>query len=133
MRLSRYLLLLFFFTGVSGCEKDTLTLLTEGEWQFENMITYSSITSIYEYTEAKKIVLINGTLVFNSDGTYILDSPEIDAETGTWVLRGSELILNKGTNRSVSIDEISRDKLVYHETALYLNRDPYTISYYWKR
>lgn len=132
-RLTRYLLLIPILAGLPGCEKDTLTLLTDGEWQFRNMITYSSILSVSTYVETRKSVMTNGTLVFNTDGSYILDSPEIDAETGSWVLRGSELILNNRTDRTTSIDDISRDQLVYHETSITLGGEPYTITYYWKK
>ena len=133
LRFTRYLLLIAIIAGFSGCEKDTLTLLTDGEWQFSNLTTTSLNEDVQALVALGKAIMTDGTISFDQDGTYIMDSPVIDAETGTYELVGSQLIFNDGTVRTASIDEITKDKLVYLETYIYLDTETYTIKYSWKR
>ena len=124
-------LFIFLFTG---CEKDNLTILTDGVWQFENFTTTSDNDDIRSLVALGKAIMTDGTLTFSDDGSYTLDSPIIDPETGSYELVGStQLIFNDGIARTASIDEISKKKLVYIETYLYLDVTTYSVKYVWVR
>jgi hypothetical protein len=124
-------LFIFLFTG---CEKDNLTILTDGVWQFENFTTTSDNDDIKSLVALGKAIMTDGTLTFSDDGSYTLDSPVIEAETGSYELVGStQLIFNDGIARTASIDEISKKKLVYIETYLYLDVTTYSVKYVWVR
>ncbi|MFN2378674.1 MAG: hypothetical protein ABR519_00525 [Bacteroidales bacterium] len=116
----------------SGCEKDNLDLLSGSTWDFENLTTTSSNEDIQTLIALGKALMTDGTLEFASGGDYTLDSPTINTETGTWELVGNnQLIFNNGTPRTATIDEISKKKLVYIETYLYLDSETYTVKYTW--
>ncbi len=134
--ISKIAVLILFIAGFSGCEKDNLNLLTDGAWNFEDFSTSSENPDIQSLVALGKAVLTDGTLEFSSDDTYIMDSPIIDAETGTWELVGtSQLIFSVtgGLVRTATIEEISKKELIYLETYTYLDTETYTIKYTWVR
>jgi hypothetical protein len=126
------LLLLTAMLLFSGCEKDNLDLLSGSKWDFENLTTSSSNEDIQSLIALGKALMTDGTLEFSSGGDYTMDSPTINAETGTWELVGNnQLIFNDGTPRTATIDELSKKKLVYIETYVYLDSETYTVKYTW--
>lgn len=126
------LLLLTSIMLFSGCEKDNLDLLSGSKWDFENLTTPSSNEDVQALVALGKALMTDGTLEFSSGGDYTLDSPTISSETGTWELVGNnQLIFNDGIPRTATIDEISKSKLVYIETYVYLDTETYTVKYTW--
>lgn len=132
--ISKIAVLILFIAGFSSCEKDNLNLLADGTWNFEDFSTSSENPDIQSLVALGKAVLTDGTLEFSSDDTYIMDSPIIDAETGTWELVGtSQLIFSVtgGLVRTATIEEISKKELIYLEIYTYLDTETYTIKYTW--
>lgn len=126
------LLLLTAIMLFSGCEKDNLDLLSGSKWDFNNLTTPSSNEDVQALVALGKALMTDGTLEFSSGGDYTLDSPTISSETGTWELVGNnQLIFNDGIPRTATIDEISKSKLVYIETYVYLDTETYTVKYTW--
>ena len=135
IHLLKYIFLLVLVTGLTGCKKDNLTLLTDGTWKFRNLTTNSDNQDIQNLVALGKAILTDGTLVFYDDDTYVMDSPVMqDAESGTWDLVGStQLIFDDGVPRTASIDNLTKKELVYLETYVYLDQETYTIKYTWEK
>jgi len=135
--LSLILAVLSFSLVFNSCEKDNLTLLTEGTWQFENFTTTSDNSDIQSIIAFGKAALTDGTLDFTSDGNYTMDSPIIEAETGEYELIGNNQINFKASGSVAAIpstiEEIKKDKLVYNQTYIYLDVESYTVTYTWVR
>lgn len=105
--------------SLSSCEKDRLSLLTGGEWQFENITTNNEDQNIKDIVAGLKAIYTDGTLRFFSDNTYIKEFALIDDESGTWELVGSTQLIfspDAGGVMTSSIDKISKSELVYIET-----------------
>ena len=130
--LIRVTLLLSFIISVSSCQKDNLELLSDTTWDFEDFSTDSENTTIQGLIDVGKAILTDGTLDLNSDGTYTMDSPIIDAETGTWELVGTNQILftEDGISRPATLEEVTKSKLVYFETYVY-ESESYSVKYVW--
>ena len=133
----RIAIALILVSGLSSCKKETLELLSGTTWEFENYTTTSENPDIQTWVTLGKGILTDGTLTFSEDGSYEITSPIMEnqqiAETGTWELIGSsQLILTTGgVPRTVSIDEITKNRLVYFETYIYLDTETYTIKNVW--
>ncbi len=136
IRISAYILLTLTIISLSGCEKDRMTLLTDGQWNFKNLTTDSDNSDIKTLIALGKAVLVDGTLDFSDDGTYEMASPLIDTETGTWKLTGETQLLRTpdGETNGVpaSIDKLKKSELVYIETYVY-NDITYSAIYTWVR
>lgn len=120
--------------SLSSCEKDRVTLLTDGVWSFQNITTNSDDDAIKTLVAGLKAVYTDGTIQFFSDGTYVKEFPLIDDETGTWELVGeSQLVFNiDGLGISTSsIEEISKKELVYIETLVDQNQNPFNTTTTW--
>ncbi|MCD4770553.1 MAG: lipocalin family protein [Bacteroidales bacterium] len=130
---SKIAVLTVLIVCISGCEKDNINLLEDGTWNFEDFSTESDNSDIQSLVALGKAVLTDGTLVFSSDDSYVMDSPVIDTETGTWELVGtSQLIFtNSNGTRTATIEEISKKELIYLETYMFLDTETYTVKYTW--
>jgi len=134
IRFSTYILLSTMLLSLSSCEKDRVTLLTDGVWSFQNITTNSDDDAIKTLVAGLKAVYTDGTIQFFSDGTYVKEFPLIDDETGTWELVGeSQLVFNiDGLGISTSsIEEISKKELVYIETLVDQNQNPFNTTTTW--
>ena len=134
IRFSTYILLSTMLLSLSSCEKDRVTLLTDGVWSFQNITTNSDDDAIKTLVAGLKAVYTDGTMQFFSDGTYVKEFPLIDDETGTWELVGeSQLVFNiNGLGISTSsIEEISKKELVYIETLVDQNQNPFNTTTTW--
>lgn len=134
IRFSAYLLTAAVLLSMSSCEKDRVSILTDGMWQFENITTSSDDDNIKAIVAGIKAVFTDGTLQFFSDGTYQMEFPLIDDETGSWELVGqSQLVFNidGGGIRTASIEEISKKELSYIETLVDLDQNSFNTTTTW--
>ncbi|MEA1887344.1 MAG: lipocalin family protein [Bacteroidota bacterium] len=134
IRFSLYIIMAAMLISLSSCQKDRLTLLTDGVWKFENITTHNEDEAIKTIVAGFKAVYTDGTMQFFSDRTYIKEYPLIDDETGTWELVGeSQLVFTPdgGVVQTASIDEISKKELVYIETFLDQNQNPFNTTTTW--
>lgn len=125
-------ILISFIISLSGCQKDNLELLSDTVWDFENFSSDTENTTIQGLIALGKAGLTDGTIEFNSDGAYTMDSPLINAETGTWELVGSNQIVftTGGISRPATLEEVTKSKLVYFETYVY-ESETYSVKYVW--
>lgn len=131
---SLYIIMALLMAGISSCEKDRVTLLTDGVWTFENITTDSEDEAIKTIVAGFKAAYTDGTLQFFSDGTYTMEFPLIDNETGTWELVGeTQLVFNPsaGAVGTASIDNITKSELVYLETFIDTNSNPFNTITTW--
>lgn len=81
--------------------------------------------------------MTDATLVFNGDGTYIIDSPLTeDPSTGTWSLVGDDQLIMDPDDMSAStanIEKLSKDELKYIETFSDEGGNPYSVTTSWVR
>lgn len=132
--LSTIIILAFLVTGLNSCKKDNETLLTDGIWNFENITTDSVDESIQTIVAGFKAAYTDATLQFFSDGTYVIEYPLIDDETGTWELAGSSKLIftpDGGGLKSAVIEDISGKELVYLETFVDTNSNPFNTTTTW--
>ena len=129
--------LLLIIAGFSSCEKDNLTLLTDGTWEFSNMTTDSPDTDIQTWIAFGKALMTDATLTFFDDETYEMTSPLMESpETGTWKLIGESqlnLVPAGSIVSSNSIDKLEKSALVLIETFIDEQSNPYTVTTSWVR
>ena len=136
IRFSTYIIISIMLLSLSSCEKDRVTLLTDGVWKFENITTNSSDDAIKVIVAGLKAIYTDGTMEFFSDGTYIKEFPLIDDETGSWELMGETQLVfspDAGGVQTASIDKISKKELVYIETYLDPDQIPFNTTTTWVR
>ncbi|MDT8400477.1 MAG: lipocalin family protein [Bacteroidales bacterium] len=129
-----YILITVLLLSLSSCQKDRVTLLTDGVWQFENITTNSENETIKTIVAGFKAVYTDGTMQFFSDGTYIKEFPLIVDETGNWELVGKTQLVftpDGGLVQTASIDKISKSELVYLETFVEGDQNTFTTSTTW--
>jgi len=129
-----YLLISVLLLNLSSCQKDRVTLLTDGVWKFENITTNSENETIKTIVAGFKAVYTDGTMQFFSDGTYIKEYPLIDDETGNWELVGETQLVftpDGGLVQTASIDKISKSELVYLETFIEGDQNTFTTVTTW--
>ena len=134
IRFSTYIIISIMLLSLSSCEKDRVTLLTDGVWKFENITTNSSDDAIKVIVAGLKAIYTDGTMEFFSDGTYIKEFPLIDDETGSWELMGETQLVfspDAGGVQTASIDKISKKELVYIETYLDPDQNPFNTTTTW--
>ena len=134
IRFSTYIIISIMLLSLSSCEKDHVTLLTDGVWKFENITTNSSDDAIKVIVAGLKAIYTDGTMEFFSDGTYIKEFPLIDDETGSWELIGETQLVfspDAGGVQTASIDKISKKELVYIETYLDPDQNPFNTTTTW--
>jgi len=136
IRFSTYIIISIMLLSLSSCEKDRVTLLTDGVWKFENITTNSSDDAIKVIVAGLKAIYTDGTMEFFSDGTYIKEFPLIDDETGSWELMGETQLVfspDAGGVQTASIDKISKKELVYIETFIDPDQNPFNTTNTWVR
>ncbi len=134
IRFSIYIIMAAVLVSLSGCQKDRVTLLTDGVWKFENITTKSEDEAVKTLVAGFKAAYTDGTMQFFSDGTYIKEFPLIDDETGTWELVGETQLVftpDGGVVQTASIDRIRKKELVYLETFLDQNQNPFNTRTTW--
>ncbi|MEN8156787.1 MAG: lipocalin family protein [Bacteroidota bacterium] len=124
----------------SCADPDSTTLLTDGIWNFSNMTTDSEDENIKTFIILGKALMSEGTLEFQEGGDYIMTSPAMeelgDPDTGTWTLVGDHTLTmtNADGIPSVnSIDELSKDKLIYVETFVDQELGTHSVTMTWVR
>lgn len=136
IKYSTYIIISIVLLSFTSCEKDRVTLLTDGLWKFRNITSNSDDDAIKAIVAGLKAVYTDGTLEFFSDGTYVKEYPLIDDETGTWELLGETQLVfspDAGGVLTASIDEISKKELVYIETFVDQNQNPFNTTTSWGR
>ncbi|MBN1388871.1 MAG: hypothetical protein JW965_10515 [Bacteroidales bacterium] len=134
IRYSAYIIISILLMSLSSCEKDRITLLTDGVWKFENITTNSDDDAIKAIVAGLKAVYTDGTMQLFSDGTYVKEYPLIDDETGTWELVGETQLVfspDAGGIQTASIDQLTRKELVYIETYVDQNQNPFNTTTTW--
>ncbi len=134
IRISAYIIITVMLLGISSCEKDRVSILTDGVWNFENITTTSDNETIKIFVAGLKAVYTDGTMQFFSDGTYIKEFPLLVDETGNWELVGATQLVftpDGGLLQTASIDKISKNELVYLETFLDDEQNPFTTVTTW--
>lgn len=134
IRSSAYIIIAAMMTLLSSCEKDRVTLLTDGVWTFENITTNSDDDAIKTIVAGIKAYHTDGTLQFFSDGTYVMEFPLGDDETGTWELVGETQLVfspDAGGVQTSSIEKINKSELVYIATFVDQNSDPFNTTLTW--
>jgi hypothetical protein len=131
-----FALFLLLLTGVTGCEKDPSTLLTDGVWTFENLTTDTEDENIRSLITLGKALLTDATLEFQAGGTYIITSPLADEpSTGTWSLIGEDQLIMDPDDESSStgnIETLTKTQLTYIETFPHQS-GAYTVTTTWVR
>lgn len=133
-KFSLYIIIALFISVLSSCEKDRVTLLTDGIWTFENITTSSDDDVIKTLVAGLKAYHTDGTLQFFSDGAYVMQFPLGDDETGTWELVGETQLVfspDAGGVQTSSIDNISKSELVYIATFVDQNSDSFNTTLTW--
>ncbi len=131
-----YIIIFFLSLGLSSCEKDRITILTDGVWSFSNITTTSEDETVKTMVAGMKAVYIDGTIQFFSDGTYIKEFALFDDEPGTWTLVGdTQLVLtpDDGVAQTSSIDKIKKDELVLIDTFVDAELNTFNTLTTWKR
>lgn len=134
IRFSIYIIMAALLISLSSCQKDRVTLLTDGVWKFENITTDSEDEAIKTIVAGFKAAYTDGTMQFYSDGTYIKEFPLIDDETGTWELVGETQLVFDADGigiQTASIDKINKKELVYLETFVDQNQNPFNTRTTW--
>jgi hypothetical protein len=134
IRYSAYIIISIIILSLSSCEKDRVTLLTAGVWKFENITTNSDDDAIKTIVAGLKAVYTDGTMQFFSDGTYVKEYALLDDETGTWELVGeTQLVFSPdvGGIQTASIDKITKKELVYLETFVDQDQNPFNTTTTW--
>jgi hypothetical protein len=134
IRYSAYIIISIIILSLSSCEKDRVTLLTDGVWKFENITTNSDDDAIKTIVAGLKAVYTDGTMQFFSDGTYVKEYALLDDETGTWELVGeTQLVFSPdvGGIQTASIDKITKKELVYLETFVDQDQNPFNTTTTW--
>lgn len=134
IRFSTYIIISIIILSLSSCEKDRVTLLTDGVWKFENITTNSDDDAIKTIVAMLKAGYTDGTMQFFSDGTYVKEYALFDDETGTWELVGeTQLVFSPdvGGIQTASIDKITKKELVYIETYPDQDQNPFNTITSW--
>lgn len=134
IKYSTYIIITIVILSFSSCEKDRITLLTEGVWKFKNITTSSDDDAIKTIVAMLKAGYTDGTMQFFSDGTYVKEYALFDDETGTWELVGeTQLVFSPdvGGIQTASIDKITKKELVYIETYPDQDQNPFNTTTTW--
>ena len=134
IKYSTYIIITIVILSFSSCEKDRITLLTDGVWKFENITTNSDDDAIKAIVAGLKAVYTDGTMQLFSDGTYVKEYPIIEDESGTWELVGeTQLVFSPdvGGIQTASIDRITKKELVYLETFVDQDQNPFNTTTTW--
>ncbi len=134
IKYSTYIIITIVILSFSSCEKDRITLLTDGVWKFENITTSSDDDAIKAIVAGLKAVYTDGTMQLFSDGTYVKEYPIIEDESGTWELVGeTQLVFSPdvGGIQTASIDRITKKELVYLETFVDQDQNPFNTKTTW--
>jgi len=134
IKYSAYIIISIVLFSLSSCQKDRITLLTDGVWKFENITTNSDDDAIKVIVAGFKAVYTDGTMQLFSDGTYVKEYPLIDDETGSWELAGeTQLIFSPdvGGIQTASIEKVTKKELVYLETFVDQNQNPFNTTTTW--
>jgi len=106
--------------ALTGCETDNTALLTDGVWTFENISSDSEDEDTQGWILIAKALLVDATLEFKLDMTYILDAPLAEEpETGTWSLVGDDQLImtsDDGVPSTSNIETLSKKELKFIET-----------------
>jgi hypothetical protein len=129
---------LFLMLSMTACsDPDATTQLTDGIWKFRNMTTDSEDETIKGWVALGKALLTDATLEFQSDKTYLMDSPLMsEPETGTWSLIGDDQLIlspDDGVPSTANINELTKDKLQYIETYSDEQMNTYSFTTTWVR
>jgi hypothetical protein len=127
---------LFFLFALTGCEQEPKTLLTDGVWDFENMTTDSGYQDVKTLVAQFKAAFTDATLEFQSDETYLIESPILEPIAGTWSLAGDDQLIlqQEGLGASTAnIETLSKKELKYIETYADQNMNPYSVTTTWIR
>ncbi|MFH0757795.1 MAG: lipocalin family protein [Bacteroidota bacterium] len=124
--------------SMSACsDPDAATQLTDGIWNFRNMTTDSEDETITGMIALGKALLTDATMEFQSDKTYMMDSPLLaEPETGTWSLIGEDQLIltpDDGYPSTANIEELTKDKLTYIETYVNQEMNTYSVTTTWAR
>lgn len=123
--------------SLTGCETDNTSLLSDGVWTFENLTTDSEDETIQGWVLIGKAFLVDATLEFNSDMTFILDAPIADEpQTGTWSLVGDDVLTmntDGGVPSTSNIQTLSKKELKFIETFTDENLETYNTTTTWIR
>ena len=134
IKYSTYIIITIVILSFSSCEKDRITLLTDGVWKFKNITTNSDDDAIKAIVAGLKAVYTDGTMQLFSDGTYVKEYPIIEDESGTWELVGeTQLVFSPdvGGIQTASIDRITKKELVYLETFVDQDQNPFNTTTTW--
>jgi hypothetical protein len=122
---------------LAGCDSDNNALLTDGIWNFRNMTTNSDDPNIQQLIALGKAFMTDATLEFQSDGTYIINTPlSQDPITGTWELVGDDQLIIDADDQppsTANIETLSKDELKYIETFVDDQMNSYSVTTTWKR
>ncbi len=132
------LAILMMLAMTSCADPDASTQLTDGIWNFDDMTTDSEDDNIKGLILLGKALLTDATMDFQSDKTYMMDSPLADEpETGTWSLIGDDQLIltpdDDGFPSTANINELTKDKLKYVETFVDQEMNAYSVTTSWVR
>jgi hypothetical protein len=129
--------ILMALTLGSCSDPDASTLLTDGTWKFKDATTDSEDQDIKTLILLYKALLIDGTMNFQGDGTFIMTAPLMEEpQTGSWSLIGDDqLVLTREGEppQTANINELSEEKLKYVETYVDAEGGVYSLTTTWTR
>ena len=133
MNVSKFLLLLLIIPALTGCKKDNATLLTAHIWKFDKMTTSSTDQTLQTLVAFFSALLVNSTLNFSEDGTYVMASPlSENPETGTWDLSDDGKTLTMDGD-PMAVVTLTDEQLVLEGEEVDDEYGAYTVKLYWKK
>ena len=122
---------------LTACETDNATLLTDGEWTFQDMTSDSEESAVISLVSLAKALLTDASMEFQEGGTYILTSLlQENPTTGEWQLIGEDQLVldpeDEGASTS-NIETLTKDKLSYSESFVDGQMNTYKVTTSWTR
>jgi hypothetical protein len=136
-KLSAVILAGILLLAMNACsDPDATTQLTDGKWTFLSMTTDSENETIQQTILVTEALMKDATLVMNEDKTFIMESPILETETGTWELIGEDQLMisyDNGIETTANIETLSKDRLKYLEIYVDEQQVRYSLTTTWKR
>lgn len=127
---------LFISMVFTSCTGDSSTKLTNGIWDFSDLTSTSENETTQSFIAFGKAVMVDGTIEFMEDGSYVQTSPLVDDILGIWEIIGEDQLVisidgSSGTSTS-TIEVLTNKKLQFFEIFNEaLSSDTYTTTTSW--
>ncbi len=119
----------------TGCEKlSDEELLTSHVWRFKELTTTSTDQNIIALVAFTNALMVNATMEFRKDGTYILSALNKTSE-GTWDLSADGTVLTiepAGENAdTMTVVKLTKEDLILQGTESHESYGTYSVTMHW--